>query len=83
MDERESKNDVSVDVCVWKTETERYQLEGYDNTEARDGHTCIQELVNRISRAGWLLGLIIEECKREEECQDNSWVSGEVLDDSH
>lgn len=78
MDERESKNDVSVDVCVWTRETERYQLEGYDNRDARDGHTCIQELLNR-----WLLGLIIEECKREEECQDNSWVSGEVLDDSH
>lgn len=43
-------------------------------------HAHIQELVNRISRARWLLGLITEDCKNDKEYRNNSWVPGEVPD---
>lgn len=33
-----------------------------------------------MSRVRWLLGLITEECKWEEEWGDNSWISNEVSD---
>lgn len=39
-----------------------------------------QELLKRISRGRWMLGLVLEECERDEECEDNSWISGELPD---